>query len=121
MSTTQQVQSYQPTVEQTKTNIAFTPNISTQAPLAISVGNTLESPTRTEYQLIAHGTHLALWLVKTLDALKSQNPNAIYPIMSILEPYTGTDQELDLQMPPKSSRKVTITVTNRGRAKPHFS
>jgi hypothetical protein len=118
MPTIQQVQSYQPTVEQAKANIAFTPNTSVQALLAISVGNT---PDQDEYRLITRGTHLALWLVKTLDALKKLNPNAVYPIMSILEPYTGTDQELDLQMPPKSSRRVTITVTNRGRANPHFS
>src|SRR5260221_160951 len=43
---------------------------------------------------------------------------AIYRIVSILEPYMETTQELDLHMPPISSRRVTVNVTDRGRAKP---
>ncbi len=60
-------------------------------------------------------------LAYTLDQLRAYNERAVYPIMSILEPYMKATEELDLRMPPLSSRRVTINVTDRGRAKPDLS
>lgn len=62
--------------------------------------------------------HLAMGLAQTLSILEIYDKPAIYRIISILEPYMETTQELDLHMPPISSQKVTINVTDRGRAKP---
>lgn len=86
-------------------------------PLAVSIGNVIETPAQAESMLIILGEHLAMWLAEVLDVLRTYNEEAIYPIVSILEPYMETS-ELDLRMPPISSRRVIINVTDRGRAKP---
>jgi hypothetical protein len=74
-----------------------------------------------ENRLASVGMLLASMLAYTLDQLRAYNERAIYPIMSILEPYMKATEELDLRMPPLSSRRVTINVTDRGRAKPDLS
>lgn len=78
----------------------------------------IESSELREYYLITHGKLLAKMLAQTLDQLRAYNEEAVYPIVSILEPYMEITQELDLRMPPISSRKVTLNVTDRGRAEP---
>jgi len=74
-----------------------------------------------ENRLASVGMLLASMLAYTLDQLRAYNERAVYPIMSILEPYMKVTEELDLRMPPLSSRRVTINVTDRGRAKPDLS
>lgn len=68
--------------------------------------------------LVAWGNILAVLLGRVLDQLKAYDEHAVYLITSILEPYREETEELDLRMPPLSSKKVTINVTDRGRAKP---
>jgi len=87
-----------------------------------TISNTTPSVTSSaiaEYRLTILGKLLATMLAHTLDQLKNYNEEAIYPILSLLEPYSrDTDQELYVRMPPKSSREVIIEVTRQGRAKP---
>ena len=124
MPKTQSIQSYlPPAIELTKTaNVAFTPNRNYQATLPILVGNIVVTPEQIEELLITAGEYHAIQLVRVLDALKPLNEDAIYPIMSILEPYMEPIQEIDFHIPPKSSRDVIIEVTREGKAVPkiHF-
>ena len=109
----QSIQSYlPPTIELPKTtNVVFTPNKNYQATLSISVGNV-------ENLLITFGKYYAIQLIRVLDALKTLNEDAIYPITSILEPYMEPIPELNFSFPPKSSREVIIEVTRKGRVEP---
>ncbi len=87
----------------------------------ISTGNisqTQEKHVMQEYALVSLGVLFATGLAKILDMLRTRNQQAVYHILSILEPYIETDQNLYVRMPPKSSRKVTIEVTRHGKAKP---
>ncbi len=63
---------------------------------------------------------LATLLANVLYELNKYDPKAVYPIVSILEPYIETSSELDLDMPPISSTRITAKVTDRGRAEPKF-
>lgn len=71
-----------------------------------------------EYMLVTLGKHLATILTQIIDQLGAYNPKAISPIISIIEPYIETDRDLDVHMPPKSSREVTLNITKQGKAKP---
>jgi len=75
-----------------------------------------------EYRLASIGMLLAKLLAYTLDQLRTYNERAVYPIMSILEPYMEPIQEIDFHIPPKSSRDVIIELTREGKAVPkiHF-
>lgn len=116
----QSIQSYLPPPIElpTTANVVFTPNRNYQATLPTLVGSIAVTHKQVEYLLIAVGEYHARQLVKVLGALRPLNEDAIYSITSILEPYMEATEELDLHMPPLSSRKVTINVTDRGRAKP---
>ena len=114
----QSIQSYLPPAIELPTTayIAFTPNRNYQATLPTFVGNIAVTHEQVEYLLITVGEYHARQLVRVLDALKTVNEDAVYPITSILEPYMKVTEELDLHMPPLSSRRVTINVIDRGRA-----
>jgi hypothetical protein len=68
----------------------------------------------------AQGKFLAQELHDILVDLRLYQAETIYPIMSILEPFIEATGELSIDMPPKSSRRVTINITRRGRAKPEY-
>jgi hypothetical protein len=112
------VQSYQP--------LAKIPNLAAiglvaQLNLPISTGFVLRTTDLQLNQVDALtfiAEHLAMGLAQTLSILEVYDKPAIYRIVSILEPYMEATQELDLHMPPISSRRVTVNVTDRGRAKP---
>lgn len=91
----------------------------------IPTGNALQTttmPSLNEQRLASVGMLLAHMLAVTLDQLRIYNERAIYPIMSILEPYMEPIQEIDFHIIPKSSRDVIIEVTREGKAVPkiHF-
>jgi hypothetical protein len=71
-----------------------------------------------DHLLITLGKYLATALTQIIDQLSAYNPEAVYPIIEIIEPYIETDQDSYLRMPPKSSREVVINVTRQGKAKP---
>src|SRR5713226_4645870 len=77
-----------------------------------------QTPWLDEHRLASRARRCAIELASLLEQLKASNEQVIYPIISILEPYMKATEELDLRMPPLSSRRVTINVTDRGRAKP---
>jgi hypothetical protein len=87
----------------------------------ISTGNisqTQEWRTFQEYALVTLGKQLATWLTEVLAMLRTYNEQAIYPIVSILDPYMETTSGMDFSFPPKSSRKVTVEVTRKGKVTP---
>ncbi len=126
MQAFQSIQSYQPPAKSLSTvdvthisniSYSFTPHVSTP----FTVSNTtkgVESAKLIEYRLISFGKLLAITLANTLNQLRNYNEEAIYPIVSFIEPYKKVDQDLYVRMPPKSSREVTIEVIRRGKAKP---
>jgi hypothetical protein len=59
------------------------------------------------------GEQLAVWLAEVLDQLKCYNEEAIDPIVSIIEPYLETDQDLDFSPSLQPSRRFVATVTRR--------
>jgi hypothetical protein len=75
---------------------------------------------RTWQEKAAHGKLLAQELHDILVDLSPHHAETIYPIMSILAPFIEATEELNLDMPPKSSRRVAINITHRGKAKPEF-
>lgn len=83
-----------------------------------NISQTTSTLSPNEYRLVSFGVLLATGLAKTLDQIRAFNEQAIYPIMSILEPYMQPIQEIDFHIPPKSSREVIIEVTREGRAVP---
>src|SRR5438270_10624625 len=76
--------------------------------------------TDTWQEKAAQGKFLAQELHDILVDLRLYHAETIYPIMSILEPFIQPTEELNLDMPPKSSRRITINVTRTGRAKPEY-
>jgi len=66
------------------------------------------------------GIQLAKMLAHTLDQVRVYNRQAIYPIMSILEPYIEEAEELVLDMPPIRSVQGIAEVIDRGRVEPDF-
>lgn len=71
-----------------------------------------------EYLLAQTGIQYATRLASILDKLGKLNSEAIYPIMSILDPYMEPTPIIDFHIPPKSSRELIIDVTKEGRATP---
>ncbi len=87
----------------------------------ISTGNisqTQEKHVMQEYALVSLGVLFATGLAKILDMLRTRNQQAVYHILSILEPYMEPVPELNFSFPPKSSREVIIEVTRKGRVEP---
>lgn len=78
----------------------------------------LELSSLTEDQLPQLGNQLAILLAKVLDELEKNNQEAIGPIVSILEPYMPPTPDFKIHIPPKSSREVTIQLTDLGRVLP---
>jgi hypothetical protein len=75
---------------------------------------------RTWQEKASHGKLLALELHDILVALRPYHAETIYPIMSILEPFIEATEELNLDMPPKSSIRVVAKVIDKGIAEPEF-
>ena len=85
----------------------------------------IDIPIRIEPSMLARyilpqfGDQLARTLAKVLDELEKNNPEAIGPIVSILEPYMEeTNRSLKVNIRPKSSREVNIEITKVGRVTP---
>jgi hypothetical protein len=78
----------------------------------------IEGTKLVEYLLALTGIQYAKRLASILDELGKLNSEAIYPIMSILDPYIEPIPIIDFHVPPKSSREFTIEVTREGRTKP---
>jgi hypothetical protein len=70
------------------------------------------------YILPPFGNQLAIMLAKVLDELEKNNPEAIGPIVSTLEPYMETNRGLKVNTHPKSSREVNIKITKMGKVTP---
>lgn len=112
------VQSYQPLAKISNLSAI---GLFAQLNLPISTGFVLQTTDLHPNQvdtLTFIAEHLAIGLAQTLSILEIYDKPAIYRIISVLEPYMETTQELDLHMAPISSRRVTINATDRGRAKP---
>lgn len=132
MQVLQSPQSYQPVADLPPTVVvAYTPIVAYTSnrselltsrdcwPISTTIlTQTTETPVLSEYRLITLGKQLATKLAEILDQLKVHNEEAVYPIMSILEPYMETTEELDFSFPPKSSREVIIEITRRGKVEP---
>ncbi len=71
-----------------------------------------------EFRLFSLGMQLAKRLANTLDQIRVYNRLAIYPIVSILEPYLEEAEELVLDISPISSIRRIARVIDRGRAEP---
>jgi hypothetical protein len=102
------------------TAVAFAPNKNIEARLAFSIGYNRITPSHVDLELITAGKYYAMRLARVLGALKTYNPGMIYSFVSILEPYMGTTQELNLDMPPISTTRVIARVIDRGKAEPEF-
>ena len=76
---------------------------------------------RTWQEKAAHGKLLAQQLHDILVDLRLYHAEAIYPIMSILEPFIEATEEWNLDMPPKSPITVVAKVIDRGKARPEFN
>jgi hypothetical protein len=86
-----------------------------------SISQMMVTPSLSQFRLVSLGIHLAKLLVRTLDQIRAYNGQAIYPIMSILEPYIGEAEELVLDMPPISSIRGIARAIDRGTAEPEFN
>jgi hypothetical protein len=75
-------------------------------------------PMLSEFRLVSLGMLLAKRLADTLDQIRVYNRLAIYPIMSILEPYIEEAEELVLDMSLISSIRSIAGVIDRGTAEP---
>lgn len=120
------IQNYQPAIAEFghPANITFIPHANLQASWPVTTGvnpQTTDIRAAQAQALSSLAEHLAIWLAGTLDVLRTYNEQAIYPIMSILEPYMEEAPELDFSFPPKSSQDVTIKVISRGRVTPTIS
>ncbi|SRR6266436_1988649 len=96
--------------------ITLTPTEAVPTPIGSIPSKTL-TPEQAK-SLIHFGNILAGLLAIVLDQLRAYNEQAVYPIVSILEPYMEPIQEIDFHIPPKSSREVIIEVIREGRAVP---
>jgi hypothetical protein len=126
MQVQEKIQNFHPAIAEFghSANIAFIPQVNLQANLSISTGanaRTTDMHAAQVQALTSLTEQLAVWLVKALNVLKVYNEPAIYPIMSILEPYMEETPDIDFSFPPKSSQDVTIKVINRGRVTPTIS
>jgi hypothetical protein len=116
-------QNYRPAIAEFghSATITFIPHANLQASWPVTTGvnaQTTDIRAAQTQALSSLAEHLAVWLARTLDVLRGYDEQAIYPIMSILEPYMEETPDIDFPFPPKSSRDVTIKVTNRGRVTP---
>jgi len=102
--------------------MAFTLNRSNfSAPSTISIGHaghSKEIAAQQEYILTTFGKQLATMLAEILRQLTIYNKEAIYPILSVIEPFMETEQNQNIAIPPRSSREVTIEITREGRVTP---
>jgi hypothetical protein len=126
MQVQEKIQNFHPAIAEfgQSANIAFIPQVNLQANLSISTGanaRTTDMHAAQVQALTSLTEQLAVWLVKALNVLRVYNEPAIYPIMSILEPYMEETPDIDFSFPPKSSQDVIIKVTNRGRVTPTIS
>lgn len=80
----------------------------------------IESPKLAEYLLIRSGIQHATSLVHIFDELIKYNSDAIYRIVSILEHYIKAIEELDLDMSPTTSIRISANVVDKGIAEPDF-
>ncbi len=84
----------------------------------VSISQMTVIPTLSEFRLVSLGMQLAKRLADTLDQIRVYNRLAIYPIVSILEPYLDEAEELILGMSPISSIRSIAGVIDRGTAEP---
>jgi hypothetical protein len=75
-------------------------------------------PMLSEFRLFSLGMQLAKRLANTLDQIRVYNRLAIYPIVSILEPYIEEAEELVLDISPISSIRRIARVIDSGRVEP---
>lgn len=75
-------------------------------------------PMLSEFRLVSLGMQLAKRLADTLDQIRVFNRLAIYPIVSILEPYIEEAEEMVLDMSPISSIRSIARIIDRGTAEP---
>src|SRR5438105_861327 len=115
MQAIENVQSYLPVVNELPktTEVTFTTTVNYQATLPISTG-------KAEDLLINAGRFYAMEIYRILRVLKNINKDAIYPIVSIIEPFMEVTEELDIDMPPISSTRGIARVRDRGTAEPEF-
>ncbi len=102
-------------------NIEFIPQVHLQASWSILpsiVSQTTDLHPAQINALTSFAENLAIGLAGTFNVLRIYNEPAIYRIMSILEPYITTTTGMDFSFPPKSSRKVIVEVTRRGKVEP---
>lgn len=103
-------------------NIGYVPRVNLQANWSISTGlvsQTTDLPHPAQiYALTSFAQQLAIGLAGALNVLRIYNEPAISPIMSILEPFMITTSGMDFSFPPKSSRKINVEVTRRGKVEP---
>jgi len=85
-----------------------------------NISQTTSTLSLNDNRLISFGVLLATGLAKTLNQIRALNEQAIYPIMSILEPFIEVPEALNLDMPPKSSLRVVAKVIDKGKAEPEF-
>lgn len=90
-----------------------------QDTVPMSYGNYAQS-VESINSLVAHAKLQALGLAHTLTKIKLLDESEIYPILPPLVPFFLAMGELNFDMPPKSSRRVTINITRKGRAKPEY-
>jgi len=70
------------------------------------------------YTLTHIGNQLATMLVKVLDELEKHNVDAVYPIVSMLEPYVKVNHSINVDVRPKIFREVSINIKRIGKVTP---